>query len=769
MKKRFQTLFLFVLTSLVVQFGFAQTLPEVPSTIRFADLNVRIDNGARRIIQQDIASLIQSNRKYWEAKLDRVVLYFPLIETILQDEQVPTDFKYLAVQESSLTPDAVSSSTAVGYWQFKKETATDHGLRVDDEVDERKSIVAATRGAAKYLKRNNTVYNNWVSSLYSYYLGTGGISKLVPPDWVNAQEITLTDRTDRYILRFFAHKIALETALPAYRTANTVALVEYPLGSGKRVAQIADELKVDELEVRKYNRWILGDQIPSDKDYVLAVPVAPDQVATLRQRFRTVSQTRPAEIAQADATRRNDTGYPILRKVNYTRGKPDVVLYEINGLPGIQALKGDNAATLARKARISMASFLRYNDMSDNDPVMEGEVYYLAKKMRKAAVARHNVREGETNRSISQMYGLRLKKLLRYNRLDRNQRLQVGRVMWLREKRPRNQPVEIIRTPAPSRSSQPTIAQNDTDAGDTRVGATAPTGRPAGTIPKNASERKMYSPKLVETTPSSSAPAPEKPAPADSRVAAGAPPAGRPAEVPATTQPSVSSSTGSNTQRVVIVRPEGQPAPDYAATTPAPAKPSQPTVVRPEEVKPAPVQQPLEEETADPAPTTTTRRTVVVTPAEKPAEPTRTTAPRPETTRPAPAKSTADRSLMHKVEAGQTYYSISRLYSVTVDELLAWNNLSQNDRLSVGQSLLIRGAEAEVARNTAKTGSAGSGTASSSGALVGEEIVYHTVQKGENIFRISKQYGVTIEQIRNWNQLNEDGVKVGQQLKIIKK
>ena len=138
------------------------SVPVVPEQVTFADILVRLDPDARRIVQQDVNALLASNQ-YWTAKLDRVAIYFPMIEAIMIDEDVPTDFKYLAVQESSLIPDAVSSSTAVGYWQFKRETATDYGLRVDDEIDERKSITASTRGAAKYLKKNNTQFNNWVA------------------------------------------------------------------------------------------------------------------------------------------------------------------------------------------------------------------------------------------------------------------------------------------------------------------------------------------------------------------------------------------------------------------------------------------------------------------------------------------------------------------------------------------------------------------------------------------------------------------------------
>ncbi|RRB00066.1 LysM peptidoglycan-binding domain-containing protein [Larkinella rosea] len=765
MKKKLLTLSLFLFVTHFPLFaGDPPVAIDVPESIQFADLNVRFDESARRIIRQDITSLIQSNKKYWEAKLDRVVLYFPLIESILAEEEVPIDLKYLAVQESSLTPDAVSASVAVGYWQFKKETATDHGMRVDDEVDERKSIVASTHGAARYFKRNNTVYNNWVTSLYSYYLGTTGVSKLIPAEWSYAKEITLDDKTDRYILRFFAHKFAFESVLPTYRTANPIALVEYPYGSGKTVAQVSQDLKISDVEIRKYNRWILGDNIPDDKEYVLAIPATSEQAASLRKQLQ---RTQLVSQAKAPAAAKFDTGFPVLRKVNYSKGKPDVVLYEINGLPGIQALAGDNASTLASKARISLSSFLRYNDMSDRDPVTENEVYYLAKKMRKAVVPRHTVQAGESTQSISQMYGIRLKKLLRYNRMDRTDRLQVGRVMWLRERRPGNKAVEIIKMPTtPAPSSRPIAGQPTTT--DSQLSQSTNTTRPANTIPRNASERKMYSPKLVESKDS---PASAPSAQPESRVATAAPATSQPIDNPTSTvtntpvsaepvsAPTVTSQSSGNTQRVVIVRPENSNSPksDWDAT---PMRTSSGTSTasarRPNERKPVDAGQTS-------APVTASARRPVTESREEPT-------PVPAVSRSTPAATTTrsngsgTRSFTHKVESGQTYYSISRLYNVTVDEVLQWNRLTQNDKLAVGQSLIIKGEGGEVSRSP--SGSSGS---ASPDPQVSEEIVYHTVQKGETMFGISRKYGVTVDQIQNWNQLSGGGVNVGQQLKIIKK
>jgi membrane-bound lytic murein transglycosylase D len=115
-------------------FAVAQSSP-VPETVEFAGINVTISKEAQALIQNDIKTLT-SNRTYLNAKLDRVALYFPIIETMLATEGIPDDFKYLSIQESGLLPDAVSKSNAVGFWQFKRETALDFGLRVDEQIDE---------------------------------------------------------------------------------------------------------------------------------------------------------------------------------------------------------------------------------------------------------------------------------------------------------------------------------------------------------------------------------------------------------------------------------------------------------------------------------------------------------------------------------------------------------------------------------------------------------------------------------------------------------
>lgn len=782
-KQTYSLTLLLALISLIVS---AQTsVPLVPEQLTFADISVRLDPDARRIVQQDVNALL-ANRQYWTAKLDRVALYFPMIEAILIDEDVPTDFKYLAVQESSLTPDAVSASSAVGYWQFKRETAIDHGMRVDDEIDERKSITASTHGAAKYLKKSNTQFNNWVASLYSYYLGAGGIAKLIPPDWSYAREVALDGRTDRYILRFFAHKVAIENALKSHQSGNQVALIEYGNGGGKSMRSIADELGVDEFELRKYNRWVLGESVPTDKAYVMAVPVGNNQINDVRQKIASGSAQKPQDYAQ------NDVGFPVLRRVTTgLSSKNEPVLYEINGLPGIQAQAGDNSASLARKAKISLSSFLRYNDMSENDPVIVGDVYYLAKKMKKALVPFHTVRQDETTRSISQRYGIRLKKLMRYNRIDRLQKLTVGRVMWLRERRPANKPIEIINSPTPPVYDQTPTPPTRTDAtvADRNTTSAPKTVSGMDNVPRNASERKKYQPKLVGggVTPNDGTSEPATtPAPEPTRTTT-SPAVNVPATPATDSRPATTSSnrptSDDGTQRVVIVRssdvseaprtvpvattPEREkaPAPKKSPDTYAsnrPAKTASPT--QPDRGYEGPSEQQADGSITDvsPVPTRSSSPAVVKTDTRSTSS---SSKPLPEPVKPSPAavsrgaavSSSGNRSAAtHTVEPGQTYYSISKMYGLTVDELLALNHRTTNDVLEVGQKLTVKSGSNQLA-TTPRNDSAQSSSAT-----------YHTVAKGETMFRISKQYGVTVEQIQEWNNLSDVGVKEGQKIKIMK-
>jgi len=69
---------------------------------------------------------------------------------------------------------AVSSSGAVGYWQFLKGTGAGYGLEISSQVDQRQDLEKSTDAACKYFKSAYAKFGNWTAAAASYNCGVGG-------------------------------------------------------------------------------------------------------------------------------------------------------------------------------------------------------------------------------------------------------------------------------------------------------------------------------------------------------------------------------------------------------------------------------------------------------------------------------------------------------------------------------------------------------------------------------------------------------------------
>jgi membrane-bound lytic murein transglycosylase D len=431
MKKIYILLLSTLCASVFAQSEFS--LPETPKKIEFANVIVNLDDDTRKVVDRYLVSLLTPQNAYLDSKLELMQWYFPFIEKILEQENVPDDLKYLAVQESGLKPDALSSSAAVGFWQFKEATGKELGLRIDNEVDERRYIFASTTAAANYFKKNNIVFKNWISCIYAYYQGPTGAAKDIPNNWSYASEVDFNKETPDYLLKALAHRIAYEHRLNRLKQSANV-LINYPV-TNKSLAEIAIELTVDLSELRKYNAWFFSASSPADKTYQILIPVNRSREQEIRDK---IGNTRTLAVT--------DQGYPVLkRQTMVTTSDDDPVFYEINTKKGILAQPGLEASQLSKKADISLTYFLKFNDLTDKDIIKPGLVYYLEPKAKKGPVKFHTADKNQTFWDVSQMYGVKLKKLLKFNRLKNIESLQPGRVVWLQKKRPKSTPVEIIK------------------------------------------------------------------------------------------------------------------------------------------------------------------------------------------------------------------------------------------------------------------------------------------------------------------------------------
>src|SRR5688572_10729938 len=242
--------------------------PQVPHKMQFAGMTLTIREDARREIQKDVNALTQSPRHH-NIKVERAKTYFPIIEKVFEQERVPDDFKYLALQESALISDAVSVSNAVGFWQFKDFTAIEMGLRVDSEIDERMNIVSSSRAAAKYFKKNNYYFNNWIYALQAYQMGAGGVLQSVKDHESGTKHMEITSKTYWYVKKFLAHKVAYEDAV---KGPGEITIIRFENNQKKSLTDLAREFALQEEELKAYNKWVRTGYIPGDKSYTVAIP-----------------------------------------------------------------------------------------------------------------------------------------------------------------------------------------------------------------------------------------------------------------------------------------------------------------------------------------------------------------------------------------------------------------------------------------------------------------------------------------------------------------
>src|SRR5215216_5529922 len=136
---------------------------------------------------------------------------FPVISERLKANGVPDDFKYLCIAESNMQSWAVSSSGAVGYWQFLNGTGAGYGLEISSQVDERQNLEKATDAACKYFKTAYAKFGNWTAAAASYNCGMGGFSAQASFQRTNNYyDLQLPEETNKYIFRILTFKYLLE-------------------------------------------------------------------------------------------------------------------------------------------------------------------------------------------------------------------------------------------------------------------------------------------------------------------------------------------------------------------------------------------------------------------------------------------------------------------------------------------------------------------------------------------------------------------------------
>ena len=224
--------------------------------------------------------------------LKRSTRYLPIIERLLAEAGMPDDLKYVAVAESALRPHAGSPKGAIGFWQFLADTGRRYGLRIDDRIDERRSLKASTRAAIQYFQKLHAELGSWSLTAAAFNMGEEGLkAEILAQDTKDFYRLYLPLETQRYLFRILSAKLILKNP-KRYGFQMTAADYYPPLASAEieltcweetSLLVIAKAAKTDFKAVKDLNPALRGHYLPAGT-YRLNLPV--NGVEGFKERFQ---------------------------------------------------------------------------------------------------------------------------------------------------------------------------------------------------------------------------------------------------------------------------------------------------------------------------------------------------------------------------------------------------------------------------------------------------------------------------------------------------
>ncbi len=204
----------------------------------------------------------QNYRPYMNRLLGLSQHYFGIYEAVFEEARIPEEIKYLSLVESSLNPHLVSTSGAVGPWQFMYATAKFYDLEMNSNIDERKDAYAASYAVARYINEAYSQFDDWLLALASYNCGRGCVQRAIqrsgftkPSFW----ELSpfLPKETRNYIPKYIAMTYVLSNAeyYGIEAEATELQLESKLVMIDKKIAlgNIAEAIGVSLDQLKKYN------------------------------------------------------------------------------------------------------------------------------------------------------------------------------------------------------------------------------------------------------------------------------------------------------------------------------------------------------------------------------------------------------------------------------------------------------------------------------------------------------------------------------------
>jgi membrane-bound lytic murein transglycosylase D len=252
------------------------SLPDLPEKMIYCGQTIDLtDEDVRERLDREVLVNVYFNSSTTQI-IKRANRFFPLIEKILAEENMPDDLKYIAAIESSLLQ-AVSPAGAEGMWQFMPVTAKQYGLKLTPEIDERLDVVKSTRAACAYLRDAQDTLKDWVLASASYNRGIGGVrSDMRWQGTDNYFDTYMNAETARYVYRILAMKLIMEDpeaygyVIPERQLYKVIPTQKIRVTESiSNLAEWAKEKGSNFKMLKKLNPWLLGNKLTVKKGSVV--------------------------------------------------------------------------------------------------------------------------------------------------------------------------------------------------------------------------------------------------------------------------------------------------------------------------------------------------------------------------------------------------------------------------------------------------------------------------------------------------------------------
>ena len=245
----------------------------------------------------------------------------------------------------ALRPHSNSEKGAVGYWQFLKSTGERYGLKIDEQVDERKNIFRSTQAACSYLKELNAEFGSYLLALAAYNMGEKGLlGEILAQDSMNYYDLYLPLETQHFLFRILAIKLIFSD--PERYGFNVLGEDRYPLLSFDRVQLkcdretpiklVAKAAKTRFKVIKDLNPEVRGHYL-SEGEHELFIPKG--SLPGFQKRF--------SRLLKAYAEDHKGRVYVV---------RP-----------------GDNLSTIARSHNVPVTALLIWNRIRPRDPIHPGQ------------------------------------------------------------------------------------------------------------------------------------------------------------------------------------------------------------------------------------------------------------------------------------------------------------------------------------------------------------------------------------------------------------